>query len=48
VLAEWWARNGNCARAAVDLVGIVLPGAQQLAWRVKTRLFGAAPGHFLQ
>jgi glycosyltransferase involved in cell wall biosynthesis len=47
VLAEWWARNWNSARAAVDLVSIVLPGAQQLAWRVKTRLFGAAPGHFL-
>jgi glycosyltransferase involved in cell wall biosynthesis len=47
VLAEWWARNWNSARAVVDLVGIVMPGAQQLAWRVKTRLFGAAPGHFL-
>jgi hypothetical protein len=47
VLAEWWARNWNSARAAVDLISIVLPGAQQLAWRVKTRLFGAAPGHFL-
>jgi hypothetical protein len=47
VLAEWWARNWNSARAVVDLVAIVLPGTQQLAWRVKTRLFGAAPGHFL-
>lgn len=47
VLAEWWARNWNAARAVVDLVAIVMPGAQQLAWRVKTRLFGAAPGHFL-
>jgi glycosyltransferase involved in cell wall biosynthesis len=47
VLAEWWARNWNSVRAAVDLVAIVAPGAQQAAWRLKTRLFGAAPGHFL-
>ena len=46
VLAEWWARNWNAARAAVDLVAIVAPGAQQAAWRWKARLFGAAPGHF--
>jgi hypothetical protein len=46
VLAEWWARNWNAIRAAVDLVAIVAPGAQQAAWRVKARLFGAAPGHF--
>jgi glycosyltransferase involved in cell wall biosynthesis len=47
VLAQWWARNWNSARAAVDLLGIVAPGAQTAAWRVKTRLFGAAPGHFV-
>ena len=46
-LAQWWACNWNSARAAVDLVAIVLPGAQQAAWRLKTRLFGPAPGHFV-
>jgi hypothetical protein len=46
VLAEWWALNWNSLRAIVDLVAIVAPGAQQAAWRLKARLFGAAPGHF--
>jgi hypothetical protein len=46
VLAEWWARNWNSMRAAVDLVAIVAPGAQQTAWRIKARLFGSAPGHY--
>jgi glycosyltransferase involved in cell wall biosynthesis len=46
VLAEWWARNWNSMRAAVDLISIIAPGAQQTAWRVKARLFGNPPGHF--
>jgi glycosyltransferase involved in cell wall biosynthesis len=46
VLGQWWARNWNSARAAVDLITIVAPGAQQAAWRIKARLFGSAPGHF--
>ena len=45
VLARWWALNWNAARAVVDLVALVAPGAPSVAERVKTRLFGAAPGH---
>jgi glycosyltransferase involved in cell wall biosynthesis len=47
VLAQWWACNWNSARAAVDVLGIVAPGARTAAWRLKTRVFGAAPGHFM-
>lgn len=45
VLARWWLLNWNAARAAVDLVAVVAPGAPGAAERVKVRLFGAAPGH---
>jgi hypothetical protein len=47
VLAGWWARNWNVARAAVDIIAVVAPQAPGVAERIKTRLFGAAPGHFL-
>jgi glycosyltransferase involved in cell wall biosynthesis len=46
VLTKWWALNWNAIRVAVDVLAIVAPGAQQAAWRIKARLFGAAPGHF--
>ena len=45
VLAQWWARNWNAARAVVDVVGVAMPSAPALAERLKIRLFGAAPGH---
>ena len=45
VLAAWWAVNWNAARALVDLASLVVPDAVGRAERLKTRLFGAAPGH---
>jgi glycosyltransferase involved in cell wall biosynthesis len=47
VLAQWWFLNWNSARAAVDLVAVLAPAAPGLAERLKTRAFGAAPGHFI-
>ena len=47
VLARWWTVNWNIARAAVDVVAIVAPGVPGVAERIKTRLFGAAPGHWV-
>lgn len=46
-LAHWWLLNWNSARAAVDLLAVLAPGAPGTAERIKTRVFGAAPGHFL-
>jgi glycosyltransferase involved in cell wall biosynthesis len=45
VLGRWWLQNWNVARAAVDVVAVVAPGIPGVAERIKTRLFGAAPGH---
>jgi len=45
VLARWWGQNWNAARAAVDVLAVVAPGIPGVAERIKTRLFGAAPGH---
>jgi glycosyltransferase involved in cell wall biosynthesis len=47
VLAKWWFTNWNSARAAVDLMAVLVPGAPGAAERMKARLFGAAPGHFV-
>jgi glycosyltransferase involved in cell wall biosynthesis len=47
VLARWWTVNWNIARAVVDVVAIVAPGVPGAAERIKTRLFGAAPGHLV-
>ncbi|MGH8298206.1 MAG: glycosyltransferase family 2 protein [Steroidobacteraceae bacterium] len=47
VLARWWLYNWNAARAAVDLLAVAAPNAPAHAERLKTRLFGAAPGHLL-
>lgn len=47
VLGLWWTRNWNAVRAAVDLLDAALPGFAGFAERVKLRLFGPAPGHFL-
>jgi len=47
VLTRWWFTNWNAARATVDVLAVLAPGAPAVAERIKTRLFGAAPGHFL-
>jgi glycosyltransferase involved in cell wall biosynthesis len=47
VLMRWWFTNWNWARAAVDVLAVFAPGAPGIAERIKTRLFGAAPGHFV-
>jgi len=47
VLARWWGYNWNAARAAVDLLAVALPSAPAKAERLKSRFFGAAPGHLL-
>jgi glycosyltransferase involved in cell wall biosynthesis len=47
VLAQWWFRNWNAVRAGVDLLAVFTPAAPGFAEAVKTRLFGAAPGHFI-
>ena len=48
VLLRWWFVNWNAPRLAADLVDRVAPGAVARAEDLKTRIFGAAPGHFLQ
>jgi glycosyltransferase involved in cell wall biosynthesis len=47
VLARWWLVNWNAVRVATDAASLVAPGIVGQAERVKTRLFGAAPGHFV-
>lgn len=48
ILTRWWFTNWNAVRAAVDLLAVLSPGAPGAAERLKTRLFGAAPGHFVK
>lgn len=47
-LARWWMVNWNSARVAVDVAALLLPGVVGHAEQLKTRLVGAAPGHFQQ
>lgn len=47
VLLLWWGCNWNALRAAVDLGDALIPGFAGSAERLKLRLFGPAPGHFL-
>jgi glycosyltransferase involved in cell wall biosynthesis len=47
VLAGWWVRNWNAARALVDLLALAVPGAPGHAEQLKVRLFGTAPGHLI-
>jgi glycosyltransferase involved in cell wall biosynthesis len=47
VLTRWWFNNWNAARATVDVLAVLAPSAPAVAERIKTRFFGAAPGHFL-
>jgi hypothetical protein len=46
-LARWWSVNWNALRVVVDLMALVLPGTVGFAERLKLRLAGAAPGHFV-
>jgi glycosyltransferase involved in cell wall biosynthesis len=43
-LIEWWFRNYNSARVAVDLIGSVFPGFVGAAERFKQSVFSPAPG----
>jgi glycosyltransferase involved in cell wall biosynthesis len=47
VLGRWWFTNWNAVRAAIDVLALAVPSAPGIAERIKIRLFGAAPGHFL-
>jgi glycosyltransferase involved in cell wall biosynthesis len=47
VLARWWFANWNSLRVATDLISVAAPGVVDRAERIKTRIFGAAPGHFV-
>lgn len=47
VLARWWVSNWNAARVGVDVGSNIFPGLTELAEKAKIRLFGAAPGHFM-
>lgn len=46
VLRAWWFRNWNTARLVVDVLAVPFPGVVGVAEQLKSRLFGAAPGHF--
>ncbi|MGD9508107.1 MAG: glycosyltransferase family 2 protein [Geminicoccaceae bacterium] len=48
VLARWWAVNWNSVRVLTDVLSLAAPGIPGHAERLKTRLFGAAPGHFMR
>lgn len=45
VLAQWWFRNWNLPRAAVDVAALASPRIVALAEDVKNRLFGRGAGH---
>ena len=45
VLAQWWFRNWNLPRAAVDVAALAAPRAVALAEDVKNRFFGRGAGH---
>lgn len=46
VLCRWWFVNWNCARVAIDLAALVLPGVVGAAEQLKARLAGDPAGHF--
>ena len=48
VLARWWVSNWNAMRVATDAMSLMFPPIVGHAERVKTRLFGPAPGHFVR
>lgn len=47
VLAQWWFRNWNLMRAGVDIIAVCAPRTVGFAEELKARLFGAAPGHYV-
>ena len=48
VLARWWCNNWNTVRVGTDALSLLLPGIVGYAERVKIRMFGPAPGHFVR
>ena len=48
VLARWWFNNWNAVRVGTDALSLLLPGIVGYAERVKIRMFGPAPGHFVR
>ncbi len=47
-LVEWWPRNWNWVRMAVDVLALVAPEAPAVAERIKHRLIAPAPGRFVR
>ncbi len=47
VLLRWWVANWNAVRVGTDAASLIAPGIVGHAERLKNRLFGAAPGHFV-
>lgn len=45
VLAQWWFRNWNLPRGAVDIAALAAPRIVALAEDAKNRLFGRGAGH---
>jgi hypothetical protein len=48
VLGRWWFSNWNAVRVGTDVLSIAVPGTVGYAERVKNRMFGPAPGHFVR
>jgi hypothetical protein len=47
VLLQWWVRNWHGVRLGVDVLAACSPGVVGLAEALKVRLFGPAPGHYI-
>ena len=47
-LGRWWFSNWNAMRVGTDVLSIAVPGTVGYAERVKNRMFGPAPGHFVR
>lgn len=46
-LGRWWFVNWHALRLAAETLDLLFPGTVGWAERLKTRLFGAAPGHLV-
>ncbi|MDW8339982.1 MAG: hypothetical protein RMK73_00695 [Geminicoccaceae bacterium] len=44
----WWFVNWHAFRVAAETLDLLVPGTVYRAERLKTRLFGAAPGHLVE
>ncbi|MCX7629482.1 MAG: glycosyltransferase [Geminicoccaceae bacterium] len=47
-LLRWWFVNWHAFRVAAETLDLLVPGTVYRAERLKTRLFGAAPGHLVE